>query len=186
MYANDDSGLRMILLKVYIIGASAGLIYPLFDDFLMKHSKDYKNVDSGSYYFELYREAPVQFKLFAALLPVINLFWVVVILILIRFCIISWWWKIKRKFIRWLANTSLERRLKFKFWLVEHIFPNMLAYYYDRIDTRLDQEALAMGLTGVIKKLLKESAASKKKESQIDKSNKDENTKDENKPLAGR
>jgi hypothetical protein len=177
----------MILIKIYIICAIAGLIYPLFDDFLMKHSKDYLDVDSGSYYFELYREAPVQFKLFAALLPVINFFWVLVILILIRFCIVSWWWKIKKKFIRWLANTSLKRGITFKFWLVAHIFPNMLTYYYDRIDMRLDQESLAMGLTGVIKKLLKESAASKKgKESQIEKSQKDENTKDENKPLASR
>jgi hypothetical protein len=151
----------MILLKIYITGVIAGLLFPLIDTFLDTYSKQYRDVsnDYTSDYINIYRSGPVHYKFIAAFFPVINLIWVFTLMIIVRFFYLSWYRNQKIKLIKRLANNPRKHFL-FKHWIVKHIFPNYLQFFYGWVESWIDNNEkdykTLLGLINVINKLAEE------------------------------
>jgi hypothetical protein len=123
---------------IYITGAVAGLLFPVMEELALRFSKRYMELDKTpeNKYVRLYREGPVHYKIIAALIPIFNIIWILTVLLLMRFFIQNWWFSRKKKFIWWLAGTSIKKHFIFKAKLVKKFFPAYKDYYYNSLEKR--------------------------------------------------
>jgi hypothetical protein len=130
---------------IYITAAACGLFFPLLDSFALKVSKKYQEYDKTYHnrYVRDYRGVPPWFHVIASLVPILNTFWIIVIILFIRFFIKNWWYARKKAFIWWLAGTSIKRNLKFKKALVRKLFPMYEKYYLSSLEKRHYNYSLA-------------------------------------------
>jgi hypothetical protein len=129
----------MILLRIYLTGVIAGVLYPIADQLMNKYSKIYREAGNSdfmtAYTIKLYRDGPIHYKLFSALLPLVNFVFVFSLGGIIWLFLSTADYRLKKKFIRWLAGNSMKH-FRFNFWLVIHIFPKYKKYYYSCLEER--------------------------------------------------
>lgn len=125
----------MALLKIYIIGVIAGLIFPVVDDLLYCYSQTYRGVGSveSNDYVKVYRMGPFLYKLAAAFIPVMNLLWVITLLLIIRLYLVSWSIDLKIAIIKRLAKNPKKAFIT-RHWIVKHIFPRYLTFFHRRVE----------------------------------------------------
>jgi hypothetical protein len=123
---------------IYITAAICGLLFPLLDSFALKVSKNYQKLDKtyNNRYVRDYRGVPAWFHVIASLVPILNIFWIIVIILFIRFFIKNWWYARKKAFIWWLAGTKVNKHFKFKKKLVDRFFPQFKEYYWKSMAKR--------------------------------------------------
>jgi hypothetical protein len=126
----------MIILKIYLTGVIAGLLFPVLDGLFNRYSKYYRDMELSTNvnYIKAYREGPVISKLIAAFLPLLNFVWVFTILMMLQWLVRHGFFRLKRKFICWLASTSPKRLFIAKVWFIKRFFPSYLKWYYDCIE----------------------------------------------------
>ena len=70
----------------------------------------------------------------AAFLPILNFVWIFTILMMVQWLVRQGLFRIKRKFICWLASTSPKKLFMFKVWFVKRFFRGYLDWYYGCIE----------------------------------------------------
>ncbi len=147
-----------MILKFYIICVIAGLVYPVIDALLQRYSKIYVAADilkGPDPLNQEYRESSVLIKLLLAVIPVINIFWIVMLVLTALFFTREWWFDRKKAFIWWLAGTSTRHHFVFKAKLVKKFFPSYINYYYSALEERHWNYKLAKDLSRILLKISK-------------------------------
>lgn len=158
-----------MLLKIYLTAVVAGVLYPVLDSFMYRTFKFYREVgDIKSFQIKsydlaissnikVYREGPIHYKILAALIPVFNFIFVISILAMIWTVACEGIHVIKKKLIWYMAKSV--KHFLIKVWIVKHIFPAYVKYFYNCIEKRY-ADPLMKALTTILK------AASKKEPEQ--------------------
>jgi hypothetical protein len=159
-----------MILKFYLLCIAAGLLFSVIDSLCMRYSRDYQAVNNTKAYRDLkqYREFPMNLKLLAAIIPIFNLIWVLMILLIIRFFLLNWWYGRKKAFIYWLAGTSIKKHFIFKAKLVKKLFPGYKDYYYASLEKRHWNYKLAADIEKILKVIAGVAAADKNSDQRMD------------------
>lgn len=121
----------MILLRIYLLGAIAGLLFPVIDAWFDAHSKAYREVNIKNEVNKNiidYRYGPWHWKVIASFLPVFNLIWIITLVLMFFFFVRLWRLKLTRCFIRWLSKRKKNKAGRIRF--VKKYFPEFKEYYY--------------------------------------------------------
>lgn len=145
-----------MILKIYLTGVIAGLLFPVIDSLSLRYSKNFRehraNTDLRSD-INQYRLFPAKLKLLASIIPVFNFIWILTILLIVRFFISTWWYGRKKAFIWWLAGTSIKKHFMFKAKLVKKVFPMYMDYYFSSLEKRHWNYKLAKELSEILKNI---------------------------------
>jgi uncharacterized membrane protein len=143
-----------MVLKIYIICAIAGLLYPIIDSLALR-SKHFREISikPASKNIAEYRDFPAWMKILAAFIPIFNAIWLVTIFLIARFFILNWWYGRVERFLWWLAGTSIKKHLMFKMKLVKKVFPGYKEYYYKSLEKRHWNYKLAKDISRILVKI---------------------------------
>jgi len=116
---------------IYFIGLLSGLLFPVMDDLLLRYCSIYRE-ESGEndIALKIYRQGPWYYKLLSAVIPVINLIWVLLILLSFWLIYTVWINRLKNRFIEYLAKKPIKKGFIFRTKLVKKLFPRKVSYYY--------------------------------------------------------
>lgn len=139
------------------MGVIAGLAFPLLDFFLTKHSSFYDEKTSEKAAWKVYREGPILYKLYAALLPVINLVWIIGIVMLI-FCVVRYHFNVKKyaiemDIVKWLAERPNKKYFVLRYKIVKLLFPGHKIFFMN-IVTMQNSNKLAQSLISILNNAL--------------------------------
>jgi hypothetical protein len=137
---------------IYFSGVIAGLLFPLADSFMNKIPW-YKNsiADRSSSRDVEYTKLPIIYKIVAAFIPIFNLAWIFVLLLMLLNLIKDGFWELKKWIVRRMAK-SVRRNFVIKVKVVKRLFPAFLQYFYSCVDYEI---AKRDGQAEIVKRLLK-------------------------------